>query len=1003
MQHVTPKFLVSVFILLYCTLSTRGQSFDYGFRHLTTDNGLSHDLIQTIAKDKQGFMWFGTLNGLNRFDGFQFKVFKHIKNDSTSIPHNSIFDLVSDTSGFLWISTANGICRYDPFQQNFQTITLPDTSGSQVWHLATDDNGKIIAFHGDRLYIVNPGSLQISLAKQLDPSLRDSRVFDGRHDRLWLVNRSAAYLYDWKTKEITHIMGHDEAHRDEKIDVMYVYTDPTGTTWMGTYDKGLYRYNEATGKAERFTKNIPFITSIVADVDYKANNLLWIGGGYSGLNVLNTKTQHVYDMPKNLQQSWTHNGSRINSFFRDTSNGILWLGTDFGIQKYDPGTAHFARKILPGSGVVGQFPSVKAVIQDKTDPTGKTWWVCSWAGGLYKWNRQTDEFTSYNDKFKNLELFDIEQDNDGNIWVAAYKGIHIFHPVTGTWKFVDSFLKNDSSGNKVVQLFKDCKGNIWFSLNYDGLFKYDQSTKTIDRHLLSSALQKPEQLLITGITADSSGNVWVTSEQHSFYIDSKGKITAFILQPSGQFQVKNNGGYGIAVDRDGFTWLANGGRLIKAKRNGEIVRVYTEENGIISSWLQNIQIDRHGLLWIGSDNGLHRFDPISEQFRYYKKEDGLFTNNIADQFTLAENDELFVGFNNAFSYTNTQKLNDRTISVPFIFTYIQVEDKMVSPINVSQLILQSHENTLVVEYAALDYSRPEKIQYAYWIEQNGIDTQWNLTSQRSLTFTNLGAGDYLLHVKVRGPNGQMSKEELRLAIKVLPKFYETWWFWTLVMLVSGSILYLFYSIRKEQKNRLEKMRDRIATDLHDDMGSTLSSIRIFSDVVKRQVIDKEPQSVPLLDKISNNAAQLSENMQDIIWTIKQDNDKLEDLVTRIREFGLKLCDAKDIEFKVHISNSFRTSRLNLEQRRNLYLIFKECLNNAIKYSGCDIIQLFITQQGKHLKMVIQDNGKGFKEKEIKKGNGLNNIYKRAKEIKGNATIESGTGNGTRVDVLIKLT
>lgn len=198
------------------------------------------------------------------------------------------------------------------------------------------------------------------------------------------------------------------------------------------------------------------------------------------------------------------------------------------------------------------------------------------------------------------------------------------------------------------------------------------------------------------------------------------------------------------------------------------------------------------------------------------------------------------------------------------------------------------------------------------------------------------------------------------------------------------------------------MRDRIATDLHDDMGSTLSSIRIFSDVLKKRVAEKEPQSAALLDKISNNAAQLSENMQDIIWTIKQDNDKLEDLVTRIREFGLKLCDAKDIEFKVHISDSFRTSRLNLEQRRNLYLIFKESLNNAIKYSGCNIIHLFITQQGKHLKMVIQDNGTGFDPQSVKKGNGLNNIQKRAREVGGTATIEPGKTGGTRVDVLIGL-
>ena len=1002
MLNELPKFLLAFLSMVCCVAFSSAQSFDYGFKHLTSDNGLSHDLVQTIVKDKQGFMWFGTLNGLNRFDGFQFKVFKHNKKDSTSIPHNTIVDLACDTSGYLWISTGNGICRYDPFKQNFKTIDLPATSLSQAWHLSIDNNGMIIVVHGGYLYSINPNDLKISLLKKLGKPLAEARVFNGGKDRLWLINQAAIYRYDSKTRKEIHIMGQDEEHRNEQTGVMYVYNDPMGKAWIGTYDRGLYNYNEATGKCEPFTMSIPFIVSMSADVDFAGNGLLWIGGGYSGLNVLDTKTFRVYDMPKNLHQSWTHNGGRINSFFRDTMNGILWLGTDFGIQKYDPGTAHFARKMLPTTGIVGQFPGVNTVLQDKTDPTGKTWWVCSRVGGLYKWNRQTDEFTSFTHKLKTSELFDIEQDNDGNIWIAEYKGIQIFHPLKGNWKSVDSFIRNDAVNTKVLHLQKDSKGNIWFSQNDDGLFKYDNKTKTIKRQHLASVLTKPERILITQIAADMKGNIWAASAHHSFHIDSSGKISELILKPAINQLIKNSGAHGIAIDNKGSIWLTSGAKLIRISKDGTILKVYGDEDGIISTWLRTILIDKQGFLWISSDNALHRFDPVTEQFRYYKKEDGLFTNNISDQVSLADNGELFVGFNSAFSYTDTRKLNDRKIAVPFIFTYIQVEDKMVSPINASKVILQPQENTLVVEYAALDYSRPEKIGYAYWIEQNGTDTQWNVTSQRSLTFTNLAPGNYTLHLKVRGPDGVMSKEELNLSIKVLPKFYETWWFWTLIIVVISGILYLFYIIRKEQHSRLEKMRDRIATDLHDDMGSTLSSIRIFSDVVKNQVGEKQPESAPLLDKISNNAAQLSENMQDIIWTIKQDNDKLEDLVTRIREFGLKLCDAKDIEFKIHISDSFRTSRLNLEQRRNLYLIFKECLNNAIKYSGCDIIQLFITQQGRHLKMVIQDNGKGFDEEKVKKGNGLNNIYKRAEEIKGYATIESVNGTGTRIDVLIKL-
>jgi streptogramin lyase/signal transduction histidine kinase len=707
-------------------------------------------------------------------------------------------------------------------------------------------------------------------------------------------------------------------------------------------------------------------------------------------------------MPKTLQQSWTHNGGRIHAFYRDSTNGILWIGTDFGIQKYDPGTARFARKMLPTTGVVGQFPSVNAVIQDKTDPSGNTWWVSSWVGGLYKWNRQTDEFTSYAHKLKTLELFDIEQDNEGNIWVAEHKGIQIFHPVTGKWKTVDSFIRHDSVSTKVLLLFKDGKGNMWFSQNYDGLFKYDQRTRAIKRVDLASILPKRERVWVTGITGDSAGNVWVTSTYHSFAIDAEGRITEFVIKPGKSQVIKSTGVFGIAIDQKNFVWLTNGDQLIKLSKDGSVKKIYAQENGIIANSLRTIAVDQQGFLWITTDNTLHRFNPATELFRHYQKEDGLFSNNIPEQLTIARNGELFVGFNSAFSYTNTTSLADHIVAVPFIFTYLQVEDKPVSAINTRQVTLRPNENTLIVEFAALDYSKPEKIQYVYWIEANGSDTQWNLTTQRSLTFTNLAAGDYTLHLKVKGPGGAISKEELTLSIGVLPHFSNTWWFWSLILVAVGGVLYSFYMIREEQKNRLDKMRDRIATDLHDDMGSTLSSIRIFSDVVKKQVGEKLPQSAPLLDKISNNAAQLSENMQDIIWTIKQDNDKLEDLVTRIREFGLKLCDAKDIEFKVHISDSFRTSRLDLEQRRNLYLIFKECLNNAIKYSGCDIIQLFITQQGKHLKMVIQDNGRGFTESEVKKGNGLNNIVKRAKEIRGTATIESTGGAGTRIDVLVKL-
>ena len=490
MLKIIPKLLLLFLLACGGIFAANSQSVDYGFKHLTTENGLSHDLTQSIVKDKQGFMWFGTLNGLNRFDGFEFKVFRHKKDDSTSILHNTILDLVCDTAGYLWISTSTGICRYDPFLQNFRTIPIPGTGTQGSWHVNIDSRGLVNVTYAATLYTINPRNLQVSPGTRLPLPLQQARIFQGGNDRLWLISRAALYRYVPNTSNALYVMGNDDEHRNDPAGVMCVYTDPNNRTWIGTYNHGLYYYDESTQRCIQFSDKAKFIISISADVNFAENKLLWMGAGYSGLHVLNTASLQLYDMPRNLQQAWTHNGGRVHSFYRDTTNDILWLGTDFGIQKYDPGNEQFARKMLPGSGIIQQFPSVNTVLQDKTDPSGKTWWVCSWVGGLYKWNRQADEFISYSHKLKTLELFDIEQDNDGNIWIAELRGIQVFNPMNGKWKLIDSFMRKDTVSTKVLQLHKDNSGNIWFSQNYDGLFRYNYATKSIEKIDLSSALPK---------------------------------------------------------------------------------------------------------------------------------------------------------------------------------------------------------------------------------------------------------------------------------------------------------------------------------------------------------------------------------------------------------------------------------------------------------------------------------------------------------------------------------
>lgn len=976
------------------------QSFDYGFKHLTTDNGLTHDNILNITKDKQGFLWLATMNGLNRFDGMQFRNFFHDPKDTTSLQNNFVVSVTADTSGYVWVGTDGGLCRFDPHTEKFRYFKYEDKGELNRTHLGMTADHRLFAVRNLNLYEIDQRNFTATFRKKLPDDANDTRLFPAPNNNLWLIVGGALYLLDTKTNGLEYIMGTDYVHPLNFPGAMVVYTDPFDKTWIGTWDKGVYLFDEQTRQIIKQEPTIAFVVSINADVDYKKNNLLWMSGGFAGLLQYNTKTNQVIEMPKNILQPWSHNGSRVHVFYRDTANGILWIGSEFGLEKYDPNTEHFARKMMPSQGDIGQFPTVNTVWKDVTDTSGRTFWISCWTGGFYKWDRVTDKMTNYSGPLRSNEIFDLVQDNDGNIWIAEYKGVQVFNPRTNEWKMIDSFIRNDTVSTKVLRLFKDSRGNIWMAQNYNGLHKYDWRTKKVIRYDVSEALDKRQRMWVSSVAEDKKDNIWVTTAYHTFRITPGGEISTLKLKQPEKYNLKNWGGACIAVDLKNNLWLASGDKLLNITADGDIIRVYDQYNGLKGTVLRYLIIDQQGYIWLSTENALHRLDPETGHFRYYTKEDGLFNNNLSEPMNITSDGELFVGFHNGFSYTNVHKLNHRITNVPFIFTRIQVEDRMVSAINAQEITLQPGENSLDVSFAALDYSKPEKIQYAWWME--GLDKQWHFTSLRTLNFTNLTGGRYTLHVKVMGPNGIISKEELTLHVRVIPPFFRTWWFWSLIALVFVAIFFAYVHIRRQQRHRLEKIRERIATDLHDDMGSTLSSIRIFSDVAKNQIAATQPQVVPMLEKISNNASQLSDNMQDIIWTIKQDHDKLEDLVTRIREFGFKLCDAKDIAFKVQISESFRTSRLNLEQRRNLYLIFKECLNNALKYSGCTVIQLFITQQRGHLKMVIEDNGKGFQPENITRGNGLSNIRKRAQEINGNATIESTAGKGTRVDVFIKL-
>ena len=1005
------KFIRNIFpsIVMIFFLVQKGQAqrFNFSLEQFTTDDGLSNENIISITKDKDGFLWLGTANGLNRFDGLNFKAFLNKAGDNQTIPGNYVAGATLDKKGYLWIATNNGLCRMDTRTLKIDQVSLKSDSDSlsryDVMYGEFDSKGTGWYIVNSYLYAVDQQTFKWK--RYPLPAARfhaNSANVDSK-DRIWLSIGRAKYLFDPKTEQFRYLMGFDWSHRNTDILCGYVKEDPAGRVWMGTWAHGFYIWNESKQDFDKFPTAQESMTGFEFDKDEQGRPFIWCGGGPYGLMAYDTSEKKFFQFKNDPRDKYTHNLGQTGPIFRDTSSGIVWFGTENGLEKYDRHSIRFHRyRIWQQKDELtnSQYFFTSGFVKDKTDTTGDTWWVSVWIGGLYKWNRSQltlgDNYVQ-TPGIKEAGIFSMVQAKDGMIWIGHGLGVQVLNPRTNKFiRHYNDFFPDKKERHIVSFIAEDSKSNMWFS-TYQGLFSWQRNGDSI----IDWGARIPEikGVYPLNIREDAEGYIWFSSAKGVGKLDpAKSEVIIFTNAKRKNKKLPEDETGALYIDRKQQIWVSGANYLATLDRQGEVLKIYNSGSGFTASGVFAMAEDPQGFLWISTDNKLHRLDPATGHFDYFDKGDGLFSNKIADGFYMSDKGELFLGFNGAINSINTNNIAfNKQPPVVFVSRLnIKGQHRQFDANN--KVIVKPGERNIVIEFSALNYSQSKKNRFAFLLE--GYDSTWRYTGDRILNLMNLESGNHRLHVKASNNDGVWSKEVI-YTIRVIPPFHQTIWFKLLLVVLAGVLFLLAFIYRKQQRKRLERIRDRIATDLHDDMGSTLSSIRIFSDVAKKQ-IEEKPETVQLLDRISNNATSLSENMQDIIWTIRSDNDTLEDLVSRMREFGLRVCDAKNITFNTTVSQSFKASKLTLEQRRNLYLIFKEALNNAVKYSQCSRIDLILNLKNRFLKLELADNGKGFNVEEIKRGNGLNNLEKRAKEINGQIDIKSSAGKGTCINLMVIL-
>ena len=851
MKFVKIACLFIAFLLLARPVQAQEGGERLTFDHLSTEDGLSYPEVYHIIQDDQGFIWLATAEGLNRYDGYEFKVYKHDQSDLTSLSRNHVEVIEQDNQdpNIFWVATHNGLNKFD---RRTETFTR---------------------------YLPNPEDPNSIAGPVLDELIQD------KTGGLWLgTRRNGLDYFDPTTEQFTHYRHNpDDPTSLSQNRVTKLYLDNQDTLWVGTSKAGFNRFDPQSNSFIRYEPNPDDPNSVsgpwVQDFVQTDDGMLWISMDYDGLSSFDPETEqftHYHfdpDTPHALsgvfeEQPWT------DAMLKDEA-GILWIGIhDDGINRFDPETERFIHyQPDPLDPTAISRESVDELYQDssglvwaglgtgaaKFNPQGSVFtlyqhdpnnpnslsgqviteiyedsagmlWIGTEANGLNRYDPQTNQFTHYRhdpdnpNSLTNNRVYTIYQDSDGILWIGTEDGFNRFDPTSETFTHYrhDPDNPNSLASNNIYSFLADPDGSFWLGIWETGLNRFDPTTETVTRYPYNDeAGDETSDFVdrrITHITTDSAGNLWLSTYNGFTKFDPTSEtFTNYLPDPNNANSIGVASVEMIHVDSQDILWIGTrGGGLSRFDPTSETFSHYLDRDGLPRLGVHHILGDEQGNLWLGTSREVVRFNPETEAFKVYDQRYGLPSDGFRRGARFKGRDgRLYIGSHDGLLSFHPEELQPSQEQPPVYLTKFLLVNRAVkageenSPLTepieqLDSLTLSYEQSDFGFEFAALSYFAPELIQYRYILERYHDDWVETDSSRRLVNFTNLSPGDYTFRVQATNQDGVWSEHEARLDITITPPWWQTIWFQggmllSAVGLVLGGVRWRTKSI--EQRNR----------------------------------------------------------------------------------------------------------------------------------------------------------------------------------------------------------